>query len=70
MDLRAVLYKHQDKKDRVVAYASHSIKTSERNYPAHKLEFLALKCAIIDKFRDYLYGAIFDDMTDNNQLKY
>ena len=61
----AVLYQNQDGMDRVVAYASHSLKLSEKNYPAHKLEFLALKWAITEKFHDYLYGATFSDVTDN-----
>ena len=68
--LGAVLYQQQDGQDRVVAYASRSLKTSEKNYPAHKLEFLALKWAITEKFHDYLYGATFDVVTDNNPLTY
>lgn len=68
--LGAVLYQHQDGHDRVVAYASRSLKPSEKNYPAHKLEFLALKWAITEKFHDYLYGATFDVVTDNNPLTY
>ena len=41
------------------------------NYPVHKLEFLALKWAITDKFHDYLYdGNTFDVYTDNNPLTY
>lgn len=69
--LGAVLYQHQaDGSDRVIAYASRSLKPAERNYPAHKLEFLALKWAITDKFHDYLYGANFEVVTDNNPLTY
>ena len=68
--LGAVLYQKQDGKDRVVAYASRSLKPSEKNYPAHKLEFLALKWAISEKFRDYLYGSKFEVFTDNNPLTY
>ena len=41
--LGAVLYQEQDGKLRVIAYASRGLKPSETNYPAHKLEFLALK---------------------------
>ena len=51
-------------------YASHTLNKSERNYDAHKLEFLALKWAITDRFHEYLYGAIFDVFTDNNPLIY
>lgn len=68
--LGAVLYQCQEGVDRVVAYASRSLKTSERKYPAHKLEFLALKWAICEKFHDYLYGSKFDAITDNNPLTY
>ena len=41
--LGAVLYQEQDGKERVISFASRSLKPSENNYPAHKLEFLALK---------------------------
>ena len=37
---------------RVIAYASRSVSKTEMNYPVHKLEFLALKPAITDKFHD------------------
>ena len=68
--LGAVLYQKQDDMDKVVAHASRSLKPSERNYPAHKLEFLALKWAVTEKFHDYLYGANFEVVTDNNPLTY
>ena len=68
--LGAVLYQLQEGKERVVAYASRSLKQSERNYPAHKLEFLALKWAVCEKFHDYLYGCKFEVVTDNNPLTY
>ena len=69
--LGAVLYQRQeDGKERVIAYASHTLNKSERNYDAHKLEFLALKWAITDRFHEYLYGATFDVYTDNNPLTY
>ena len=44
--------------------------SSERNYPAHKLEFLALKWAVTDQFHEYLYGGEFEVYTDNNPLTY
>jgi len=36
----------------------------------HKLEFLARKWAITDKFHDYLYGNTFEVLTDNTLLTY
>ena len=68
--LGAVLYQVQEGKQRVIAYASRSVTKSERNYPVHKLEFLALKWAITDKFHEYLYGSQFQVYTDNNPLTY
>ena len=62
--------KQEDGKERVIAYASHTLNKSERNYDTHKLEFLALKWAITDRFHEYLYGATFDVYTDNNPLTY
>lgn len=68
--LGAVLYQMQNEKLRVIAYASRGLKTSEENYAAHKLEFLALKWAVTQKFKDYLYGHRFSVLTDNNPLSY
>ena len=68
--LGSVLYQKQDGKLRVIAYASRGLKPSEVNYPAHKLEFLALKWAVTEKFTDYLYGNKFIVKTDNNPLTY
>ena len=63
--------KQTDGPERVVAYASHSLNKVERNYDAHKLEFLALKWAVTDQFHKYLYGSPkFDVFTDNNPLTY
>lgn len=68
--LGAALYQEQGETTRVVAYASRGLSRSESRYPAHKLEFLALKWAITDKFHDYLYGNTFTVVTDNNPLTY
>ena len=54
----------------MIAFASRSLSNTERNYPAHKLEFLALKWAITDRFHKYLYGGQFYVYTDNNPLTY
>ena len=40
------------------------------NYSSAKLELLALKWAITEKFRDYLLGSKFTVYTDNNPLAY
>ena len=69
--LGAVLYqKDESGQVRVIAYASRSLSKSEKNYAAHRLEFLALKWTITEKFRDYLYGGTFEVFTDNNPLTY
>ena len=68
--LGAVLCQKIDGKQRVIAYASKGLSRAERNYSAHKLEFLALKWAISEKFHDYLYGSCFTVLTDNNPLTY
>ena len=68
--LGAVLYQVQDGKQCVIAYASRGLTKAEKNYPVHKLEFLALKWAVSKKFHDYLYGAEFIVKTDNNPLTY
>ena len=68
--LGAVLYQEQAGIKKVIAYASRGLRPSEKNYPAHKMEFLALKWAVCDKLHDYLYGNHFHVMTDNNPLTY
>ena len=69
--LSAILYQTQDDRDdRVIAYASHSLKKSEWKYHSSKLEFLALKWAITDQFHEYLYGGTFEVHLDNNPLTY
>ena len=69
--LGAVLFQVQDGVRRVIAFASRSLNSAESKYPAHKLECLAMKWAICEKFRDYLYGApSFILTTDNNPLTY
>ena len=55
------------------SYASRALLAAEKNYHLHagKLEFLALKWAITDQFRDYLYYCPkFTVFTDNNPLTY
>ncbi|KAI5089291.1 hypothetical protein C0J45_20699, partial [Silurus meridionalis] len=71
--LGAILYQRQCGKMRVIGYGSRTLTPAERNYRLHsgKLEFLALKWAVCEKFRDYLfYAPHFTIYTDNNPLTY
>ena len=53
-----------------VAFGSHSLTWSEKNYHSSKLEFLALKWSITEHFKEYLLYAPFVVQTDNNPLTY
>lgn len=69
--LGAVLAQVQEGKERVISYASRSLRPTERNdknYSSFKLELLALKWAIVEKFREYLAVSPFTVFTDNNPL--
>ena len=71
--LGAVLYQRDEKKLKIISFASRTLTPAEKNYHLHsgKLEFLALKWAITEKFCDYLsYGPAFEVYTDNNPLTY
>ena len=71
LGLGAVLYQDQDDgTTRVIAFGSHSLSNSEQRYHSSKLEFLALKWAIHERFHEYLYGSNFEVYTDNNPLTY
>ena len=69
--LGAVLYQRQDDGiDSVITYASRTLSRSECNYDACKLEFLALKWSVTERFHEYLYGGHFEVYTHNNPLPY
>ena len=69
--LGAVLYQDQDDgTTRVITYASRNLSKSEKRYHSSKLEFLALKWSICERFHEYLYGGKFQVYTDNNPLMY
>ena len=69
--LGAVLYQtHNNGTDAVIAYANRSLTKAKSHYPAHNLEFLALRWVVVEKFHKYLYGSTFDIYTDNNPLTY
>ena len=65
-----LLQKKTDGKLYPVAFASRCLKKSETNYPIAKLEFLALKWAVTEKFKDYLYGSSFTVFSDSSPLCY
>ena len=49
----------------MITYASHTLSKSEKNYDAHKLEFLALKWSVTERLHEYLYSGHFEVYTDN-----
>ena len=69
--LGAVLQQKQaDWKYYPVAFASQALKGGEKRYHSSKLEFLALKWAVTEQFREYLLYQPFKVRTDNNPLTY
>ena len=72
--LGAVLsQKGKDAEVRIIAYASRSLRPSERSmrdYSSAKIELMALKWSVCEKFKDYLLGSKFTVFTDNNPLVY
>ena len=67
--LGAALYQKQEGKMMIISLTSRTLTPAEKNYFMHsgKLEFLALKWAITEKFKDYLMnGPAFELVTDNN----
>ena len=69
--LGAVLSQKQDDGQyHPIAYASHGLKGGESRYHSSKLEFLALKWAVTDQFKEYLQYQPFLVRTDNNPLTY
>ena len=53
-----------------VAFASQELKGGEPKYHSLKFEFLALKWAMIEQFREYLQYQPLTVRTDNNPLTY
>ena len=54
--------------ERVIAYASRSLRPNEKNYSAYLLEMTAI-CWAIDHFHVYLYGNRFSVITDHRPLE-
>ena len=58
---------------RVIAYVSRSLRPGEKSmqdYSSAKIELLALKWSMCEKFKDYLLGSKFMVYMDNNPLVY
>lgn len=71
--LGAILSQEQDGEVRLIAYASRTLRPPERNmssYSSMKLDFVALRWAMVEKFREYLLGNKCIVYTDNNLLSY
>ena len=62
--------KQDDGQYHPVAYVSRGLKGGESRYHSSKLEFLALKWAVTDQFKEYLQYQPFLVRTDNNPLTY
>ena len=60
----------EDGKYHPVAYGSCMLHRSEVNYHSSKLEFLTLKWAVTEQFKEYLMYKPFTIHTDNNPLTY
>ena len=69
--LGAVLsLKQADGQFHLVAYGSWALTAHEKNYHSTKLEFLALKWATTENYKEYLLYQPFLVKTDNNPLTY
>ena len=66
----AVRYQVIDDKEHMIRYGSHSLNKGESHYPAHKLEFLALKWAVTMLFHEYLFSNKSTVKSDNNPPTY
>ena len=62
--------KQPDGKWYPVTFGSRELKGGEAKYHSSKLEFLALKWAITEQFREYLQYRQFTMLMDNNLLTY
>ena len=65
-----LLQESDDRQYHPVAFASWELKGGEPKYHSSKLEFLALKWAVTEQFREYLQYQPFTVQTDNNPLTY
>ena len=72
--LGAMLSQKEDNNEvHVIAYVSrslHPLEKSMRDYSSVKIELMALKWSVCNKFKDYLLGSKFTIFTNNNPLYY
>ena len=72
--LGAILSQKGDNNEvHVIAYVSrslHPLEKSMRDYSSAKIELMALKWSVCNKFKDYLLGSKFTIFTNNNPLHY
>ena len=65
----ATLFQEQDGEDKVIAFASHRLSKSQRNYSTTRKELLA--CVVfVQHFRHYLLGKHFELRTDHASLRW
>ena len=65
-----LLQEGEDGKLYPIAYRSQSLTKAERNYHSDKTDFLMLKWAVTDHFKEHLIYQPFVVQTDNNPLTY
>ena len=69
--LGCALYQQINGELKVLGYGSRTLNKTEQQYHSSKLEFLGLKWAVTEHFRDYLlYAPVVEVYTDNNPLVY
>ena len=65
-----LLQKQADRWYHPIAYGSRALTPHEKNYHSTKLEFLALKWAVMEHFKEYLTYQLFLVRTDSKPLTY
>lgn len=68
--LGAVLSQVPVGEEKAIAFESKTLSNSQKKYPVHRLEFLALNCCVCEKFSHWLKEHSFTLWTDNDSLTY